>query len=144
LDLRRRTSRVVGLRRARCHLGTDSGLGSEPVGRSSHSAGNGGWGFPDWLSIGIHRTGLLQMRALAILVLFASAWLRAQPAKDTCVECHAVMEGSIQRPALLIKDDIHTANGLSCADCHGGDRTSEDPSIAMNKAKGFIGKPKRT
>lgn len=54
------------------------------------------------------------------------------------------MDGPIQKPALLIKEDIHFANGLSCADCHGGDRTSDDPSVAMNKAKGFLGKPPRT
>ena len=84
------------------------------------------------------------MRALAIAGFLALAWLPARAAKDSCLECHAVMDGAIQRPALLIKDDIHTANGLSCADCHGGDRTSDDPTVAMSKAKGFIGKPKRT
>ncbi|HML18142.1 MAG TPA: cytochrome c3 family protein [Bryobacteraceae bacterium] len=80
----------------------------------------------------------------ALLLLLAPALLVAQSAKDTCIECHSAMEGDIQRPALLIKDDIHTANGLSCADCHGGDRTSDDPSVAMSKAKGFLGKPART
>jgi hypothetical protein len=54
------------------------------------------------------------------------------------------MEGPIQKPALLIKDDIHIANKLSCSDCHGGDRYSDDPSVAMSAGKGFIGKPKRT
>src|ERR1700682_3953482 len=83
------------------------------------------------------------MRALTAVLLLASAWLAGQPAKDTCVECHFGMDGQLQRPALLIKGDIHTAHGLSCADCHGGDRTSEDPSVAMSKAKGFIGTPKR-
>ncbi len=84
------------------------------------------------------------MRLAAIAVLLAPALLLAQPVKDSCVECHAVMDGPIQKPALLIKNDIHTANGLSCADCHGGDRTSDDPSVAMSKAKGFVGTPKRT
>ena len=86
------------------------------------------------------------MRSLAIL-LFPSV-LAAQPAatqaaRDTCVECHTAMDGDLQKPALLIKDDIHIASGLSCADCHGGDRTSDDPSVAMSKAKGFVGAPKR-
>ena len=79
-----------------------------------------------------------------LLVVLAPVVLFAQAAKDTCVECHTVMDGAIQRPALLIKDDIHTANGLSCSDCHGGDRTSDDPTVAMSRAKGFVGKPKRT
>jgi predicted CXXCH cytochrome family protein len=83
------------------------------------------------------------MKLLAIVLLSAPALLFGQQAKDSCVTCHAAMDGDIQKPALLIKDDIHSANGLSCADCHGGDRTSEDPSVAMSAAKGFIGKPKR-
>ena len=79
----------------------------------------------------------------ALLFLLAPALLLGEPAKDTCVECHAAMDGSIQRPALLIKDDVHTANGVSCADCHGGDRSSDDLSVAMSKARGFVGKPSR-
>src|SRR5579871_6078135 len=84
------------------------------------------------------------MRLAAIVALFAPALLLAQTAKDTCIECHTAMDGAIQKPALLIKNDVHTVNGLGCADCHGGDRTSDDPSVAMNPAKGFIGKPART
>ncbi|MGD1095552.1 MAG: cytochrome c3 family protein [Bryobacteraceae bacterium] len=79
----------------------------------------------------------------SLLLLLAPGLLCAQPAKDTCIECHSAMDGPIQKPALLIKEDIHFANGLSCADCHGGDRTSDDPSVAMSKAKGFVGKPSR-
>jgi Cytochrome c3/Doubled CXXCH motif (Paired_CXXCH_1) len=90
------------------------------------------------------------MRALKIAMLIAPAFLLAGGAtaagatKDTCLECHSVMEDRLQRPALLIKNDVHSANGLSCADCHGGDATADDPTIAMSKAKGFIGKPART
>jgi hypothetical protein len=54
------------------------------------------------------------------------------------------MEEGTKGPATLIKNDIHFAHGLSCADCHGGDPASDDPSIAMSKAKGFKGKPART
>jgi predicted CXXCH cytochrome family protein len=84
------------------------------------------------------------MRLAAIALLFTPGYLFAEQAKDSCVECHSAMDGPIQKPALLIKDDIHIANGLSCVDCHGGDRTSVDPSEAMSKAKGFTGKPKRS
>jgi len=84
------------------------------------------------------------MKLLAITILLMPATLTAQSAKDTCLECHSAMDGALQQPALLIKNDIHTANGLGCADCHGGDRTSDDPSVAMSRARGFIGKPKRT
>lgn len=83
------------------------------------------------------------MRPFPILILILQAALAAAPRNDTCLQCHSAMDGPIQKPALLIKDDIHLANGLSCADCHGGDPTSDDPTVAMSKAKGFIGAPKR-
>lgn len=89
------------------------------------------------------------MKATRFVLLLAPAGLLAQaparePARDTCVECHSVMEGRIQRPALLIRNDVHIANGLSCADCHGGDRSSDDPTESMNPRKGFVGKVART
>ena len=85
------------------------------------------------------------MRTPVLVFLLAPACLIAQNApRDTCVECHAVMDGPVQKPALLIKNDVHTAAGLGCADCHGGDRTADDPTVAMSRAKGFIGKPART
>jgi len=84
------------------------------------------------------------MRSVAITMLLFGVVLFGQPKQDTCVECHAAMDGDLQKPALLIKNDVHIANGLSCADCHGGDRTSDDPSVAMSKAKGFVGAPKRS
>ncbi len=36
--------------------------------------------------------------------------------------------------------DIHAQKGLTCASCHGGDPTSEDPGRAMGRAAGFRGK----
>src|SRR3954447_11322955 len=62
--------------------------------------------------------------------------------ESTCVQCHSAMDGAIQKPALLIKDDVHTAAGLTCVECHGGDGTAVEPEVSMSKAKGFIGKPK--
>lgn len=84
------------------------------------------------------------MRAAWIMFLSVPALLFSQGDKNTCVDCHSVLEGNAQRPALLVKNDVHTANGLTCTDCHGGDRTKEDPGEAMDRAKGFIGKPART
>jgi len=83
------------------------------------------------------------MRSIWIGLFLAPALLLAA-GPDTCVDCHSAMDGRVQRPALLIKNDVHTASGLSCADCHGGDRTADDPTVAMSKAKGFVGKPART
>jgi hypothetical protein len=78
--------------------------------------------------------------AVAILFLTPALWA----GKDSCAGCHSVLDGRLQRPALLIKNDVHLANGLSCADCHGGDRTSDDPALAMSRARGFLGKVART
>ena len=46
-------------------------------------------------------------------------------------------------PAEKFAQDIHLAKGILCQDCHGGDPTSLDPKRAMDRAKGFVGKPKR-
>ncbi len=60
--------------------------------------------------------------------------------KDGCYNCHKEMVGD--RPTELYPGDVHFKLGISCADCHGGDRTSDDMEVAMSKGKGFIGIPK--
>lgn len=61
---------------------------------------------------------------------------------DACVECHQAMEGVTRGPAtLFLEADVHHARGLSCADCHGGDRTASDQGEAMDPANGFVGRP---
>jgi len=45
-----------------------------------------------------------------------------------------------------LKNDVHAMQGLSCADCHGGDSAAgfdDDPDAAMDPAKGYIGVPTR-
>jgi len=80
----------------------------------------------------------------APFVLFALCWsLSGAAGPDSCIACHSAIEEG-KGPASIIKNDIHISHGLSCADCHGGDRTSEDPEVSMNKAKGFKGRPART
>jgi predicted CXXCH cytochrome family protein len=63
--------------------------------------------------------------------------------KDSCVECHAAMEGPLADPVTLNNGDIHHARGLSCADCHGGDQSQDDPTAAMNPLIGFVARPNR-
>jgi predicted CXXCH cytochrome family protein len=87
------------------------------------------------------------MRAPIILFpLWFGLWIvpGSAAAVDSCVTCHAAVDDAAKGPAALIKNDVHIAHGLSCADCHGGDRSSDDPAIAISKAKGFKGKPART
>jgi len=81
------------------------------------------------------------MRAPAILFLLCYSVSAA--GVDSCVTCHTALDEGTKGPTTLIKNDIHIAHGLSCADCHGGDRTATDQDASMNRAKGFRGKPSR-
>jgi predicted CXXCH cytochrome family protein len=67
--------------------------------------------------------------ALLVSLTAAGAWA----AKDSCFECHSVQEGM----SIVFKDDIHYKYGVSCADCHGGDRNEDDGNLAMNASRGF-------
>jgi hypothetical protein len=53
--------------------------------------------------------------------------------KDSCFECHEVQEGM----SIVFKDDIHYKYGVSCADCHGGDPSSDDGNVSMSAERGF-------
>jgi len=64
-------------------------------------------------------------------------------AKDSCFDCHSLLDGRLQAPATGFPKDIHRQHGLGCADCHGGDATQDDPDAAMSRTKGFLGKPAR-
>ncbi|MBF8247890.1 MAG: exported protein of unknown function [Bacteroidetes bacterium] len=59
--------------------------------------------------------------------------------KDQCSTCHEALG---DKPTQLFAQDSHAKKGLSCADCHGGNRNSEDVEEAMNKSRGFLGVPK--
>lgn len=62
-------------------------------------------------------------------------------AEDTCTTCHMALDDArLRTPAKLTDSDIHHAQGVTCAGCHGGDPSSEDAAVAMNTAKGFKGK----
>jgi len=84
------------------------------------------------------------------MFLFAAAGLAqpsssaaAAPKADQCVACHTDLEGRLGDPVkALQKDDVHGQHGLSCANCHGGDRTQESRKAAMDPAKGFVASPK--
>jgi predicted CXXCH cytochrome family protein len=77
------------------------------------------------------------IRLSLLLVIFS---LAAMAAKDTCVECHNALGGDLQAPVQAFAVDVHKRAGFSCADCHGGDRNSEDYEVSMSKARGYQGK----
>ncbi len=73
---------------------------------------------------------------------------QAQSAKvNSCVSCHLEMGDEYAVPVEGMKEDVHAQQGLSCADCHGGDPEAGldgDSEASMNPAKGYIGVPKRS
>jgi cytochrome c553 len=65
---------------------------------------------------------------------------------NSCVSCHLEMGEELAVPAEGMKNDVHAQQGLSCADCHGGDPEAGldgDPEAAMDPAKGYVGVPSR-
>ena len=67
----------------------------------------------------------------------------APVAKIGCVTCHLALDDErVSPPAKLFADDIHAKSGFTCANCHGGDPTTEDMDAAHDAKKGFRGKPK--
>ena len=81
--------------------------------------------------------------ALLVLLLSGASLALAEAPKDSCVTCHSALDGKQSEPAKKFDSDIHHQAGLSCADCHGGDR-NDDSMNAMSRAKGFRGAPKKT
>jgi hypothetical protein len=61
-------------------------------------------------------------------------------AEDTvCIQCHGGLDGHLGEPVEQWRTSVHSANGISCHDCHGGDPT--DFEMAMTPERGFIGVP---
>ena len=73
-------------------------------------------------------TATMRMTALSLILFLSGA-----AGKDTCFECHSVIEGTSE----VFKDDVHYQNGQSCDACHGGDSQEEDQNISMNASRGF-------
>lgn len=73
------------------------------------------------------------------LLMFAASTPAAGQSTDECFNCH---DGMDDAPTVAFRSDVHRSAGVSCADCHGGDRRSDDMEIAMSKTKGFVGVPK--
>ncbi|MCX6641015.1 MAG: cytochrome c3 family protein [bacterium] len=80
--------------------------------------------------------------ALVVSLLLVLSPYEECLAQNSCRDCHKELGDALAQPVLdMDKGDIHASRNLSCADCHGGDPTSEDAEIAMSSKKGFLGKP---
>ena len=87
------------------------------------------------------RHSTLSFVVIALAAMASSA--HAQQATDSCVACHQVIGvDKLTQPVKDYGQDVHAAKGFGCVACHGGD--GKDPGMgAMDRAKGFIGKPGR-
>ena len=73
------------------------------------------------------------------LVVFA-AYLSYGQTKNSCLECHSALPEPLGVTQEKFSQDIHAQKGLTCANCHGGDPTSDDPDKAMSRKAGWKGK----
>lgn len=81
-----------------------------------------------------------------ITPLFGLGFLLVLPAgsaaaqtKISCLECHSQLDPPLKVTSEEYMNSVHGAKGITCAGCHGGDPTSDDPTVAMSPAKGFRG-----
>ncbi|MDP2208981.1 MAG: cytochrome c3 family protein, partial [Bacteroidota bacterium] len=80
------------------------------------------------------------MTKLIIILLLVSVHVgMAQKTVDQCITCHKAIG---DKPSRLFSKDLHSAQGISCADCHGGNASKDDMEESMNKNAGFIGIPR--
>jgi len=79
---------------------------------------------------------------VCVLALILTPVLQAQT-KNSCLDCHFALDPPLQVTQEQFAQDIHAQRGLTCAACHGGDSTSEDPERSMGRAAGFRGKIQR-
>jgi hypothetical protein len=62
---------------------------------------------------------------------------------NTCLTCHRAIDNAQHQITEAWTASVHGQNGISCADCHGGDPTSDQVTIAMSPEAGFRGVPSR-
>ena len=73
------------------------------------------------------------------LIVFA-AYLSYGQTKNSCLDCHSALPEPLGVTQEKFSQDIHAQKGLTCANCHGGDPTSDDPNKAMDRKAGWKGK----
>jgi nitrate/TMAO reductase-like tetraheme cytochrome c subunit len=85
-----------------------------------------------------------------MIALFAAVVLSAATQPTSCISCHGseLFQPQDRAKVQQFQQDVHAQVGLSCHDCHGGNRDSNadttaamDPKFAQNP---YIGTPKRT
>ena len=79
------------------------------------------------------------VRFLVASGLILTAALANAQIKNSCLDCHSAMPEPLGVTQETFSHDIHAQKGLTCVSCHGGDASSDDPTQAMSKKKGWKG-----
>jgi hypothetical protein len=62
---------------------------------------------------------------------------------NSCYDCHSAVNDEQAEVAAAWNDSAHARVGVGCADCHGGDPTTDQITKAMDPRAGYIGAPDR-
>jgi hypothetical protein len=78
--------------------------------------------------------------ASAITVFFVLCMTAFAQTKNSCLDCHAKLEGAMRVTPESVQSDIHAQKGITCVNCHGGDASSDDKARSMSPGAGYRGK----
>jgi hypothetical protein len=62
---------------------------------------------------------------------------------NQCFQCHISIDDKQAELSRIWESSVHGKAGIGCADCHGGDPRSDEVTVAMSVANGYIGIPSR-
>jgi len=85
----------------------------------------------------------LKLVLAAVVGLVASGPAAVGQTRDSCLDCHSNLPEPLGVSTETYSQNIHAQKGLTCAACHGGDASSDDPERAMSRAAGWKGKIER-
>jgi Cytochrome c3 len=87
---------------------------------------------------------LLMTRCLILSwLILSAAYVSYGQTPNSCLDCHSALPDPLGVTEEEFNQDIHAQKGLTCASCHGGDPSSDDPDKAMSRKAGWKGKIKR-
>jgi hypothetical protein len=75
--------------------------------------------------------------------MFCSGALVSAQTKNSCLDCHSNLPEPLGVSVETYSQNVHGQKGLTCAACHGGDASNDDPEKAMSRAAGWKGKIER-
>src|ERR1035441_2839682 len=52
---------------------------------------------------------------------------------NSCLNCHSAMPDPMGVTQEKFNQDIHSQKGLTCTSCHGGDASSYDPTVSIDR-----------